>query len=1183
MRLKSLELTGFKSFADRVTLDISKGVSGFVGPNGCGKSNLVDAIRWVLGEQRVSTMRGDRMGDVIFKGNASGRRSPMNFAEVSLTFSNENGILPVEYEEVVVTRRLFRTGESEYLLNRSAVRLKDIRTLFMNTGVGLDGYSFMEQGKIDSILDANPRDRRAIFEEAAGITLYKSQRREAERRLERTGANLLRLGDLIEELEKRIRSLKNQAGRARSYLTLTERIKELKREHFVANFLKIRVLREELEERRSVASRQEQEQREKLDALQKACSDLDENMLLLREGLFAGKSRLVELRATLEESGGKVTMLERRLAEIAREREENERRRSLLFTECAAHESTCAEIARSLEGMRDEEETLSQDMARTSELLQAASGKVRKEQERRRVLESNLFELNHKDVEVGNKLIEAEARNRGLLATRHRLVQKQNLVADELFHCRKKCAALSRTIVQKEGERRALSVELEAGLARAGELAEDLSHLRDTIRALDSDRVKHESRIELLATMIERREGVGRGVRVVMDEAAREGGGLGFVKGILGERIDVDMEHSRAVEAALEDKAEAVLVSTLEEAAQVYAYLKENDLGGVTVLALSEFADRPDRGEGDDSPLSGRVTCSDELRPLLRSLLSNVVLVAGDSVMATGSMQTRVTLDGDLYKTGVLRVGGGQVESGLIQRRSELASLRDELVSIQEKLEAIEKERESGEMAVREIDRANRTLEQNLDEQELIAAGLNAEFEKYGDRMKRLFGELRLLYEECHDAEISRTSLAAEINDLMTMKTEISRHVDSGQSELDATCRESESMSREKLRLEEQLKELEIRLVEHCGKKERLDNEGEILRKNLTESRKRINELDADRTRLDSRSGEVRDDVAGLKERMEEVTTERSDLLEQVARKEEHIGELQADLNRQKDEAGRKEREIEEIRSRFDAIQLDVREKEVKQETLKEQAANELDLDLDDAAASCGEMKEEAELAAMGEEIRVVREKIARIGNVNLEAVSELEAVEERYIHLKEQRDDLVQAEKNLTGLIGQLNKESRIRFSETFEEVRKHFSSTFRKLFRGGRADIRLQEGEDVLDAGIEIIAGPPGKDVRSISLLSGGERSLTAVGLLLSLFKSTPSPFCILDEVDAALDETNIERFCSLLGEFAEQSQFLIVTHSKRTMANVDTIFGITMEEGGVSKLVSMKIEDYSDHQVA
>jgi len=250
---------------------------------------------------------------------------------------------------------------------------------------------------------------------------------------------------------------------------------------------------------------------------------------------------------------------------------------------------------------------------------------------------------------------------------------------------------------------------------------------------------------------------------------------------------------------------------------------------------------------------------------------------------------------------------------------------------------------------------------------------------------------------------------------------------------------------------------------------------------------------------------------------------------------------------------------------------------------LKEQAANELDLDLDDAAASCGEMKEEAELAAMGEEIRVVREKIARIGNVNLEAVSELEAVEERYIHLKEQRDDLVQAEKNLTGLIGQLNKESRIRFSETFEEVRKHFSSTFRKLFRGGRADIRLQEGEDVLDAGIEIIAGPPGKDVRSISLLSGGERSLTAVGLLFSLFKSRPSPFCILDEVDAALDETNIERFCSLLGEFAEQSQFLIVTHSKRTMANVDTIFGITMEEGGVSKLVSMKIEDYSDHQVA
>lgn len=1182
MRLKSLELIGFKSFADRVSLDISKGVSGFVGPNGCGKSNLVDAIRWVLGEQRVSALRGDSMGDVIFKGNASGRRTPMNFAEVSLTFINENGDLDLDYEEVVVTRRLFRTGESEYLLNRSSVRLKDIRTLFMNTGVGIDGYSFMEQGRIDSILEANPRARRTIFEEAAGITLYKTQRREAERRLERTGANLLRLGDLIDELEKRIRSLKNQAGRARSYLSLTERIRELKRDHLIALHVDLRTTMEELEGRRTAASSEEQEHRDRLESMQLACGTLDENMVLLREGLFAGKSRLAELRTALEESGGKVNMLDRRFAEIAREREENERRRNLLFTECAAYEGTCAEIARSLEGMIDGEESLKREVADTGELVLSAGEELKNGQERKRTLESGLYDLNHRDVEVGNKLIEAEARNRGLLGTRHRLVQKQNLIADELFHCRRKCTALWRTITERESERKGLAGDLESGRARAGELERGLSDLREAIRGLEADRVKHESRIELLAALVDRREGVGRGARSVMQEAGREGGSLGFVRGILGELLDVDMKHSRAVEAVLRDKAEAVVVSTLHEAGQVYDFLRENDLGGVTVLALSEFEGRSIDPGSSGFSLTSSVQCGEELEPLVESFLSSVVLVDRGGMLAPGSTSTRVTLDGDVYRPGVLRVGGETVEPGMISRRSELASLQLELGGIREKLESIERERESGEATIRDIDRANMTLEQELDEVELVAAGLNAEYEKYCDRMKRLSGELRLLHEECHDAEKSRDSLSTEIRDLRSVKAEISRQARSGQEDFDAASLKTESFSRNKLRLEERLKDLEIRLVEQSGKRERLEKEGEILKKNVAESRKRIAELDEDRSRLEERSEEVRLDISSLKERMEEKTAERSDLLEQVARKEEHIGSLQADLDRQREEAAREEERVEEVRKRFDAIQLEIREKEVKLETLGDQARNDLDLDLHEAASGSSVKLEEVQLAAMEEEIRIIRGKIARIGNVNLEAVSELEAVEERYSHLKEQRDDLVKAEKNLTGLINQLNKESRIRFAETFEDVRKHFGSIFRKLFRGGRADIRLQEGEDILDAGIEIIAGPPGKDIRSISLLSGGERSLTAVGLLFSLFKARPSPFCILDEVDAALDETNIERFCSLLGDFAEESQFLIVTHSKRTMANVDTIFGITMEEGGVSKLVSMKIEDYSD-QVA
>jgi len=1200
MRLKTLEIVGFKSFADRVQIDLTGDVTAFVGPNGCGKSNIVDAIKWVLGEQRVTSLRGDSMHDVIFNGNASGRRVPMNFAEVSITFTNDCGTLPIEFDEVVVTRRLFRTGESEYLLNRSPVRLKDIKKIFMNTGAALDAYSIMEQGKIDRILEANPKDRRLIFEEAAGISLFKSQRREAERKLERTNANLLRLGDIIDELEKRIRSLKNQAGRARSYLNLTERIDELRKDYYCHLFTDLAGRMDSLKGSVASAVGAEEDKRRELATCQNACDELSTNVSAIKEGLYAKRSRLAELKSALAECDGKIAMLEKRLFEIGNEQVENSQRGDDLKRRTADRQTELAGIEKSLSWLVSEEESLAREEQTTREQVTVAANKLRECGDGIEELENSIVDLSRKEVEIGNKRVEATARLKGQHATRWRLVHKQHETARQLAESREEYTELTAGMDLKKGLVDNLAHELATSRRTAATMEAGLGELDGEIRGLEAEKVKVDSRIELLDSLVSSREGVEASARAVLDEASAEGNSLSFVDGILGEMLDVDFTLSKALEAVLGDLAEAVVVKSRAEARQVLVFLEEKSLGGATILVQDDLIGTADGTRATPS-LADRIECAPGLAPLKEALLGRILLKEDDLEIGEGSHSPApcvVNQRGDFYEGAVFRGGGGAREPGLIARRSERTALKESVVELAERLDSLQRRRETVHEKLAEILTLNEDLSKTLDEHEFEMAALSAEQGKVADRLDRLFLEFRLHLEEGHDIEKSVLSLKVELRDLRGEGDGIGEDVRTKSKNLDLANMQAAGLRNETARLDERLQELGLKIVEFRGKRDALEKEKNLLAKSMDESRSRLGELERDEQRLAVHSDEVKAAIAHLKERTEGMASERTELTADVDDLNAHVAELNGDFEKEREKLSTVEGALEQSRSHLDSLRIEVKEIEVKQQNLRDRAIEEVELDLDQAYAegrlarqfASAERDRTAEEAdheaaprfdheAAEREIAEIRQKIARIGNVNLEAVDELEKIEERYGHLVSQRDDLNGAQKSLKEMISHLNIESRKRFAETFEEVRSHFNGIFRKLFHGGRADIRINEGEDILEAGIEIIAGPPRKDVRSISLLSGGERTLTAVALLFALFKARPSPFCFLDEVDAALDETNIERFCSLLGEFIQNSQFLIVTHSKQTMSYASILYGVTMETGGVSKLVSMKLEEYQE----
>lgn len=1224
MRLKRLVARGFKSFADRTEFEFDHRLTGIIGPNGCGKSNVVDAIKWVLGDQRAKSLRGTEMTDVIFKG-AEGREA-MGMAEVTITFEDPSGRLDGR-TEIDISRRLTLDKESTYLLNGQEVRLKDVRDVLLDTGLGSSGYSVMEQGRIDAVLSANPDARRAIFEEAAGVARFKLQKKEALRKLERTDQNLARVTDLLEERARRIRSLRIQAGKARRFRELAAALRELKAALAV---LDGKVLREQ-------AQAQQQrfvQQQEELLAAETGCVAAGERVQAADAAIASCAQALSAVQDELRACQGQLTTQQERAkaqqqrgADLAAELARGQARVQNLVDQRDERQVTLAVQRDQLVGQEQQLVDLAKELERQRTAVQQALAALRALQQERETRREHQLELVHRRTrarnaaaDAGAKLAAARAREQRLGERHQTLAQEQQRLVGEAAHWAAELTDLgTRERLLMEREQRAL-VDLAEADGAAAELAAAEAALRGEQSQLAGRR-------DALQAMEAHHEGLDEAPRHVL---RRNPPGL---RGRLLDLIEIDLEHGAALEAALGPYVQALVVDTREHAAAIVRELAEQRLGRVLLLVEAEFGDAPPCRSQLLSPPPGVRYLSELVRHtggsaqserLLGWLLRGVVLANFDIADPARADLCFVTSEGTLV-CGPRIEGGATAEghAGLVVRRAQIQQLGQELAAVDARLQALQATKEAASGRVERLKRELKAIGEAL---AAVRSGLHAgraQESRLAARQRDVEAELGELGLEAAELRRARCGAWARLGQALFDQFLLGR-AEAAAAAADQACslgvQQAEQTAQAAQRHEQELRIQKAQLEQSReGALRAIRMHEEALRdfeRALLELRERQQEAEDERALALAEQQRLAELAAALADELAEFEAHKLERQRQLDAARGARQEAQQELHRM--EQRRSLANEVATQCRLAAADLEHRfgrlEDRLREETGVElrQCLGEIDgiglvqvPELQGPPAPPGLVEElqgpplpaaaaeafygmrrlwlEADFdpEAAHKEVQVLQSQRDRLGAVNLDAVEELASEEGQFTTLEREVTDLKEARRALMETLRKLEAESKLLFETTFEQARKNFQELFRKLFQGGKANMTLVQAEDLLEAGIEIVAQPPGKQLQSINLLSGGERSLTAVAILFALFKVRPSPFCILDEVDAALDETNVERFLRVLRDFTDDTQFCVVTHHKRTMAECQVLYGITMQRRGVSSRIAVSLQEVDSFQ--
>jgi chromosome segregation protein len=1191
--LKALELVGFKSFADRTRFEFPPGITVVVGPNGSGKSNIVDAIKWVLGEQSVKSLRGREMADVIF--NGSGGRRATNTAEITLTFDNSKHRLRIDTPEVHITRRVYRSGEGEYLINRNPARLRDIRDLLSGTGMGTQAYSVIEQGKVDVLLQSSARDRRVIFEEAAGISRFKVRKVEALRRLERVEQNLLRLSDIVDEVETRLRSIRNQAGKARRYKEHTDRLQELRTQVGAVDWKQLsdRLAQFEgelqsLADERNGASAESERLEAQLLEIDAGASEIAEGIRQSESHVAANRERIAAAEATIDHERSRGLDLEQ---EVARYR----RQLAAMSTRAGDLEQQLQDTTASLAAAEETHGSTAKrlvEMERGLTEVMTALDHLRGENEQRRVAYVQQMRL---VATLGNETSALESQLSTASAARQR--------------CRDRIAELDRTLAALQQELDGLRRGRTQATEQVDERARWLTVAKDQLgqhqqrhAAAQNDlselRQRHSAAAEraaVLDELVRRQEGLGAGVKEALARAADPADAVfRAVHGLLADLFHVSVEAAPLVEIALGQAAQHVVATPTVELLKFLETQSSRFGGRVGFLWLDGERVVPDTSSAINSAIEGRpgvlgradgfVETESQFFPLARRLLGQTWFVeklahAVELARSVGGGLTFVTLSGELLEPdGTLVVGPRSASSGLISRRSELRALRTQLGELQTVIEAAQTALATlGE----QITAQQQQLDRRTAEYQQAAAALaenRVAIVTTEERRSQLDQQRAALETERQTADAEHASALQRLTEAQQKR----KQLDHGLSEMESALaglgqqidrledrrvtasRETTEIKVELAKCEERLRNLQARMRQFEESRQERHRAIDESQQHLAECQQRG---DASRRTILQAEAEI----AELYLRKETFTAQTIALVNQreslVAERNTLTAEIQKVHGR-----------LRKLEEKSHAVDLSANEVRHERNTLADRMREDYGIELSELEHEpSGEERRQRE--EVQQEIEELRQKISNLGNVNLEALEELEQLEGRHKLLSDQYQDLSTGKASLERIIDRINTDSRRLFTETLETVKGHFQTLFRDLFGGGHADIIMEENVDILDSGIEIVARPPGKEPRSISLLSGGEKTMTCVALLLAIFRSRPSPFCVLDEVDAALDEANIDRFTKVIQGFLTWTQFIIVTHSKKTMTCANTIYGVTMQESGVSKQVSVRFEDVSD----
>ncbi len=1177
MYLSKLEIFGFKSFAQKVNLAFDAGLTGIVGPNGCGKTNVVDAIRWALGEQRPTTLRSDKMEDVIFNGTKS--RKPLNVAEVSITIENTKGILPLEYSEVTITRRVFRSGESEYYLNKTLCRLKDIRDLFMDTGMGSDAYSVIELKMVESILSDNSEERRRLFEESAGVTKYKHRRKEAYRRLETVRQDLTRVSDIVRGVEKAVNSLERQAQKAERYneyvKVLEEKEVDVLSREYASVFSRIAPLQEQLSVAVTEKNRLDVELHQEealLDVLRGEMEDLERQLAAAQNDLTTRQEALHQLEQFQATSA--------------------ERQRSLRAN-AAKYEQEKVD----LEAQRQELEQKQLDRMRALEQTRQSTAAA-EEVERAKVRERDEFEvqLNAKKAELKSSQDHVIALLRELsdLRTRENQVKARienirgriGFIMEESEVLRQDVEKNGELITRLSADDRQLRLAFAEAEVRTHQmedyrqkLQEEIDQLRAEELEVTAELERKQARIDFLKGLVESYDGYSEGARYLISSAEWSA----RIQTTVGEAVVTDPRFRVAIETALGETAGYVVVENVQEAYAAIEFLKENNKGKATFICLDRIPHIPnhrvplsERGVVDWASSIVRVDGRHE--PLFNFLLDETLVVedvrSALAVIAAQPAVRCVTLDGEVVTgKGVVRGGSVRQDEGVhISKRSQLEELTAEVADLTRKREQVR--RTVGEKAaslegvnLKKLTEAARAIEQKKTSVEVRMAQLEFEKRRAEENVERNQAEAEKLQQEI-------TALSGELEQLTPSIQSLERRQGDAEQRVGATTSEVETMEALWNEYSRVANEARLAVVSLRGEErslqEAMDHAESTLQTidaTVEQRTAEITEAGQEIESLDAAIADAATRMTAVRHEYEKVLKQKQSVDSEFTTKRGQIHTIELKL---KDERLRQEGSLKAAHD----LEFKIQELTMKAENLRTRAKEGFDLTLEVREYPDAD---QFDLVAARDEIQKLKEKIHNLGPVNFAAFDEYKSEKERLDFVTAQRDDLIESEKTLEQTIDEINTTAQRQFLDTFEKIRDNFITTFKGLFdEGDECDLRLEDGLDPLEARIEIVAKPRGKRPTSIDLLSGGEKTLTAIALLFAIYLVKPSPFCILDEVDAPLDDSNIDRFTRILRKFSDNTQFVIVTHNKRTMEATNALYGVTMEEEGVSKLVSVKFNE-------
>ncbi|HBP39093.1 MAG TPA: chromosome segregation protein SMC [Clostridiales bacterium] len=1187
MHLKSLEIQGFKSFPERTVIEFDRGVTAIIGPNGSGKSNVTDAIRWVLGEQSVKTLRGSRMEDVIFTGTQS--RRPMSFAEVTMIIDNSDGKLPVEYTEIQVTRRLYRSGESEYLLNRSICRLRDIAMLFMDTGLGRDGYSIVGQGRVDDILSHRSEDRRRIFEEASGIVKFKTRKDEAEHKLQNTEQNLLRINDIINELEDRLEPLVQQAEAARRYLALHDELKSLEialmldtidqhQQKLVESRLEMQLLQEDLEqENRSLV-----ELKEKNHQTTELIRHLEEQMSLVRDDFNQISSQVGVLQGEEARADDRIRQLRQNLQIAAAEEAELNQSLGSLDRELAGRQIKEENLRRQLVLFRRQLNEAETEMQSVLQTLDAAAKETENLKVRQDLLQEKLYE--HRGL-----LTQTRGQNALVESRRKTITQEQR----EMTSDRDRLGILCEETETQLQQIRKKAAEREASLALLRQSLE-LSRQTCTAQAKQLDQTRQllqnrEYRLNTLISLEKNLEGYGEAVRRLIRQAESDRQFGQGIRGTLGSLIRAGQNYELAIETALGPAIQNVVTDTEETAARLIEYLKTTRSGRATFLPIASIKGRTletnilGQLSGQDGYIglaSQLVQSPPDLRNIIDFLLGRVVIANNLEQAVKMARKTSyacriVTLEGDVLNPGGAMTGGytHTGNSGVLSRSREIEDLKAEIQRLTHEQNEQENEIPALELKMQELARQLADLEkQALDDSHLLVReearleSLRQESEKTRARQQLLQAEDEQLQNRCLQIDKETDQIQEESSrmeqEIALIRQSIQDQVGANQAEQDRRDELRESIADLRVSLnsiEESLQaaqELAGRIEqEKLSQQQRLDRH----RRDQTDGQAEIERLHSEITLIQTRiaekksAGEACSQAAReLAERKGILESEQSAFIDHLEQSASRSAALQSEIGRAEGKASRFEGLVDDVKNRM---------------------WEEYELTADQASGWRRPLENRNEA---GRQVAQLKNSMKTLGPVNVAAIDEYQAVQERFRFMTGQRDDIEASRHKLTAVIEELTEAMKQQFVDHFQLINENFKTVFSELFGGGMAEVSLEDENDVLACGIEIRAQPPGKKLQNLLLLSGGERCLTAIALLFAILKLRPTPFCVLDEVEAALDDANVSRFTDYIRRYADESQFILVTHRKGTMEAADRLYGVTMQERGISRILSMQLSE-------